>query len=99
MPCQIVQFKAIISSFLHSRLSSTLDLSRTTCSARSVKGGLRDHSHISHRSIFPDTVDRQNAVNRRILANVLYRVEYSPPDPRLPPPGMSEVQEDPELDY
>lgn len=48
----------------------------------------------------PDTVDLKSTVNRRILANVLYRVEYLLLDPLLLPLEISEAQEDPgELDY
>jgi hypothetical protein len=43
----------------------------------------------------PDMVDLKRTVNRRILANVLYRVEYLLLNPLLLPLGISEAQEDP----
>jgi hypothetical protein len=48
----------------------------------------------------PDIVDLKSTVNRRILANVLYRVEYLLLDPLLLPLGVSEGQEgSTQLDY
>jgi hypothetical protein len=48
----------------------------------------------------PDMVDLKSTVNRRILANVLYRVEYLLLDPLLLPLGVSEGQKDSkELSY
>lgn len=48
----------------------------------------------------PDTVDLKSTVNRRILANVLYRVEYLLLDPLLLPLGVSKGQKDSkELNY
>jgi hypothetical protein len=43
----------------------------------------------------PNTVDLKSTGNRRILANVLYRVEYLLLDPLLLPLGVSEGQEEP----
>jgi hypothetical protein len=42
----------------------------------------------------PDMVDLKSTVNRRILANVLYRVEYLLLDPLLLPLGVSEGREE-----